>query len=189
LTPGGNPTSKYTRRFGTPIFFASFTVFSAFCSDAKKGPDSLALGADSLNKDLRSRDATDVAAAAQGRSAAEAPGQEEALARRRRAPTRPAQPNDSARHDDHASGNTVTMNRKPAMRRKRWRCSRHDSGWRDDQYELVEGLHRHERGWRSRDGDGPERRDGLERRDDSGRRDGQLTVTALKRSENPTIRL
>ena len=45
--------SKYTRRFGTPIVIAAFTVFAACSSDAKKGPDSVALGSDStLNKDL-----------------------------------------------------------------------------------------------------------------------------------------
>ncbi len=45
--------SKYTRRIGAPIVMAAFTAFAACRSDAKKGPDSLALGTDStLNRDL-----------------------------------------------------------------------------------------------------------------------------------------
>jgi len=45
--------SKYIRRFGTPMIVAAFTVVAACRSDAKKGPDSTALGADStLNRDL-----------------------------------------------------------------------------------------------------------------------------------------
>ena len=45
--------SKYTRRIGAPIVLAAFTAFAACRSDAKKGPDSLALGTDStLNRDL-----------------------------------------------------------------------------------------------------------------------------------------
>jgi len=44
---------KYIRRVGAPIALAAFTAFAACRSDAKKGPDSVALGADStLNRDL-----------------------------------------------------------------------------------------------------------------------------------------
>src|SRR5678815_6108833 len=53
MTPGGTLMSKYTRRIGAPIVMAALTAFAACRSDAKKGPDSLALGADStLNRDL-----------------------------------------------------------------------------------------------------------------------------------------
>ncbi|MEP6494891.1 MAG: hypothetical protein ABJF01_19545 [bacterium] len=45
--------SKYTRRLGAPFVLASVILISACSSDAKKGPDSTALGADTtLNKDL-----------------------------------------------------------------------------------------------------------------------------------------
>jgi hypothetical protein len=44
---------KYIRRIGAPIVLAAFTAFAACRSDAKKGPDSTALGTDStLNRDL-----------------------------------------------------------------------------------------------------------------------------------------
>ncbi|HTE48011.1 MAG TPA: hypothetical protein VK636_22400 [Gemmatimonadaceae bacterium] len=44
---------KYTRRLGAPFVLASVVLISACSSDAKKGPDSTALGADTtLNKDL-----------------------------------------------------------------------------------------------------------------------------------------
>lgn len=44
---------KYTRHLGAPFVFASVILLGACSSDAKKGPDSLALGADStLNRDL-----------------------------------------------------------------------------------------------------------------------------------------
>jgi hypothetical protein len=44
---------KYIRRVGAPIVLAAFTAFAACRSDAKKGPDSAALGTDStLNRDL-----------------------------------------------------------------------------------------------------------------------------------------
>jgi len=44
---------KYIRRVGAPIVLAAFTAFAACSKDAKKGPDSGALGADStLNRDL-----------------------------------------------------------------------------------------------------------------------------------------
>ena len=44
---------KYIRRIGAPIVLAAFTAFAACRSDAKKGPDSAALGTDStLNRDL-----------------------------------------------------------------------------------------------------------------------------------------
>src|SRR5678816_4158735 len=61
MTPGGTLMSKYTRRIGAPIVMAALTAFAACRSDAKKGPDSLALGTDStLNRDLAlaSRDTT-----------------------------------------------------------------------------------------------------------------------------------
>src|SRR5438045_3217386 len=45
--------SKYSRRVGAPIVIAAFAFVAACRSDAKKGPDSTALGADStLNRDL-----------------------------------------------------------------------------------------------------------------------------------------
>ena len=45
--------SKYTRRLGAPIALATVTLLGACRSDAKKGPDSTALGADTtLNRDL-----------------------------------------------------------------------------------------------------------------------------------------
>ncbi len=53
--------SKYTRRLGAPAFLALVTLFAACSSADKKGPDSLALGADStLNRDLAmaNRDST-----------------------------------------------------------------------------------------------------------------------------------
>jgi hypothetical protein len=44
---------KYTRHLGAPIVFASVVLLGACSSDAKKGPDSTALGADTtLNRDL-----------------------------------------------------------------------------------------------------------------------------------------
>jgi hypothetical protein len=44
---------KYIRRVGAPIVLAAFTAFAACSKDAKKGPDSGALGADTtLNRDL-----------------------------------------------------------------------------------------------------------------------------------------
>jgi hypothetical protein len=44
---------KYIRRVGAPIVLAAFTAFAACRSDAKKGPDSVALSTDStLNRDL-----------------------------------------------------------------------------------------------------------------------------------------
>src|SRR5678816_4793962 len=44
---------KYTRHLGAPFVFATVILLGACSSDAKKGPDSLALGADStLNRDL-----------------------------------------------------------------------------------------------------------------------------------------
>jgi len=44
---------KYIRQVGAPIALAALTAFAACRSDAKKGPDSAALGADStLNRDL-----------------------------------------------------------------------------------------------------------------------------------------
>jgi hypothetical protein len=53
--------SKYTRRLGAPVLVAVATLLGACRSDAKKGPDSTALGADStLNRDLAlaNRDST-----------------------------------------------------------------------------------------------------------------------------------
>jgi hypothetical protein len=110
--------SKYTRRFGTPIMIAAFTVFAACSSDTKKGPDSVALGTDStLNKDLAlaGRDSTsqpqlkDV-------PAAEAPSTAKKSAPARttpRAPTRPAQPKTiPPATTTTPSGNTVTTNPK-----------------------------------------------------------------------------
>lgn len=45
--------SKYSRQFGTPMIVAAFALLAACSSDAKKGPDSVALGTDStLNRDL-----------------------------------------------------------------------------------------------------------------------------------------
>ncbi len=45
--------SKYTRRFGAPIALVVVTLLGACRSDAKKGPDSAALSADTtLNRDL-----------------------------------------------------------------------------------------------------------------------------------------
>ena len=100
--------SKYTRRFGTPIVIAAFTVFAACSSDAKKGPDSVALGADStLNKDLAlaSRDSTaqpqlkDVPAAERAVDGKEErSGSDDAA----RADASRAAEDDSACHDDHA---------------------------------------------------------------------------------------
>lgn len=44
---------KYTRHLGAPFFFATVIFIGACSSDAKKGPDSTALGADTtLNRDL-----------------------------------------------------------------------------------------------------------------------------------------
>jgi hypothetical protein len=44
---------KYIRRVGAPIVLAAFTAFAACSKDAKKGPDSGALGTDTtLNRDL-----------------------------------------------------------------------------------------------------------------------------------------
>jgi hypothetical protein len=45
--------SKYTRRLGAPIFVILVAGLGACSRDAKKGPDTVALGADtSLNRDL-----------------------------------------------------------------------------------------------------------------------------------------
>jgi hypothetical protein len=107
--------SKYTRRWNADLI-AAFTVFAACSSDAKKGPDSVALGTDStLNKDLAlaGRDSTsqpqlkDV-------PAAEAPAKKSAPARTTpRAPTRPAQPKTiPPATTTTPSGNTVTTNPK-----------------------------------------------------------------------------
>jgi len=112
--------SKYTRRFGTPIVIAAFTVFAACSSDAKKGPDSVALGSDStLNKDLAlaGRDSTaqpqlkDVPAA---EAPAPSTAKKSAPARTTpRTPTRPTQPNTiPPATTTTASGNTVTTNPK-----------------------------------------------------------------------------
>ena len=112
--------SKYTRRFGAPILIAAFTAFTACSSDAKKGPDSVALGTDStLNKDLAlaGRDTTsqpqlkDVPAAM---PEAPATAKKSAPARTTpRAPTRPAQPKTiPPATTTTASGNTVTTNPK-----------------------------------------------------------------------------
>ena len=112
--------SKYTRRFGTPIVIAAFTVFAACSSDTKKGPDSVALGTDStLNKDLAlaGRDSTaqpqlkDVPAA---EAPAPSTAKKSAPARTTpRAPTRPAQPKTiPPATTTTPSGNTVTTNPK-----------------------------------------------------------------------------
>jgi len=119
--------SKYIRRFGTPMLIAAFTMFAACRSDAKKGPDSTALGTDStLNKDLAlaSRDSTaqpalkDVPAATP-----EAPARTASPAPKKRAPERttprtPSRPANSpvatapatTSPTTTASGNTVTKN-------------------------------------------------------------------------------
>jgi hypothetical protein len=45
--------SKYTHRLGAPVFVVVVSLLAACSGDAKKGPDSTALGADSaLNRDL-----------------------------------------------------------------------------------------------------------------------------------------
>ena len=117
--------SKYTRRIGAPIVLAALTAFAACRSDAKKGPDSLALGTDStLNRDLAlaGRDTTaqpqlkDVPAT----KTAEAPPPAEAPARRtstapKSTPRTPPRTTTTPKTTPPvptttASGNTVTTN-------------------------------------------------------------------------------
>lgn len=91
--------SKYIRHFGTPMLIAAFAVFAACRSDAKKGPDSTALGTDStLNKDLAlaGRDTTaqpalkDVPAAAPEAPASSIPKKRAPERTTPRPPSRPA---------------------------------------------------------------------------------------------------
>src|SRR5436305_12173629 len=93
--------SKYSRRVGAPIVIAAFAFVAACRSDAKKGPDSSALGSDStLNRDLAlaGRDTTaqpqlkDVPAATAGAPAVESPAKKTAIPRTapRTAPRPPA---------------------------------------------------------------------------------------------------
>ena len=118
--------SKYIRRFGTPMIVAAFTLFAACRSDAKKGPDSTALGTDStLNRDLAlaGRDSTaqpqlkDVPAATP-----EAPALSTAKKRapERTTPRTPSRPSKPAvippATTTTPSGNTVTTNPKDGAR-------------------------------------------------------------------------
>ena len=115
--------SKYSRRFGAPILIAALVSIAACGSDAKKGPDTTALGKDSaLNRDLAlaGRDTTvqpqlkDVPAAKPEAPAPVTPTKR-APARTppRTAPkTTPAQtpPPPQPTTTTTASGNTVTTN-------------------------------------------------------------------------------
>ncbi|MEO7086600.1 MAG: hypothetical protein ABI442_11770 [Gemmatimonadaceae bacterium] len=115
---------KYTRRFGAPVVFAAVALLGACSSDAKKGPDGTALGADtSLNKDLAlaSRDTVakpqlqDVPAGAAVAPAPtrRAPRAEQPRTRPRETPRDnppiPVPPPEPATRTT-ASGNTVTRN-------------------------------------------------------------------------------
>ena len=185
--------SKYTRRLGTPIVIAAFTVFAACSSDAKKGPDSVALGTDStLNKRSCARGSRlDRAAAAQRRSGGSTgvDGQEERSGSddAARADASCAAENDSAGHDDDAQwqhGDDEFEDGRWQDSRRR-RC-RNDPGRRDAHHErLVEDLHRHERGRRSRHGDGSTNAvTGSNGATIPAGATVNMTVTALKRSEN-----
>ena len=117
---------KYIRRVGAPIALAAFTAFAACSKDAKKGPDSGALGADStLNRDLAlaGRDTAaqpalkDVPAPATPAAPAEAPPKKATTPERRAPKTtpRPAPKTAPAAATPPApvttaSGNTVTTN-------------------------------------------------------------------------------
>lgn len=115
---------KYIRRVGAPIVLAAFTAFAACSKDAKKGPDSGALGADStLNRDLAlaGRDTAaqpalkDVPAAAPP-APAEAPPKKTTTPERRPPKTTPrTEPKTAPAATPPApvttaSGNTVTTN-------------------------------------------------------------------------------
>jgi hypothetical protein len=114
--------SKYIRRFGTPMIVAAFTVIAACHSDAKKGPDSTALGTDStLNRDLAlaGRDTTaqpqlkDVPAATPEAPAPSSPKKRAPERTTPRTPSRPSQPAVMPPATTTTpSGNTVTTNPK-----------------------------------------------------------------------------
>jgi hypothetical protein len=120
---------KYTRRVAGPIAVAAFALFSACRSDAKKGPDSLALGTDStLNRDLAmaGRDTTvqpqlkDVPSTTPAAPAPSAPAHRTTTRARTRERTTPrntpgtvpraAPPARSSQPPTTANGNTVTTN-------------------------------------------------------------------------------
>jgi hypothetical protein len=120
---------KYTRRLGAPVFIALVTVLGACSKDAKKGPDSMALGADTtLNRDLAmaNRDTTvkpqlnDVPAtttpASKPQPIARAPRPVNRAPARQTPRNNPPAPAPAAQPPAHpvptttASGNTVTTN-------------------------------------------------------------------------------
>jgi hypothetical protein len=115
--------SKYSRQFGTPMIAAAFALLAACGSEAKKGPDSVALGTDStLNRDLAlaGRDTTaqpqlkDVPATSAAAPAPAAPTKRAPAPARTtpRTPTRtnPAPVTPPPTTTTTASGNTVTKN-------------------------------------------------------------------------------
>jgi len=120
---------KYIRQVGVPITLAAFALFSACRSDAKKGPDSLALGTDStLNRDLAmaGRDTTvqpqlkDIPSTTPAAPAPSAPERRTTTPARTREHTTPrnaprseprsAPPTQSSQPTTTANGNTVTTN-------------------------------------------------------------------------------
>ena len=114
---------KYIRRVGAPIVLAAFTAFAACRSDAKKGPDSTALGADStLNRDLALAGRDTAAQPALKDVPAEAPPPSEAAAKKTPSPERRSPPKTQTKTQPKAvpaappapvttaSGNTVTKN-------------------------------------------------------------------------------
>jgi hypothetical protein len=118
--------SKYIRRFGTPMIVAAFTFIAACGSNAKKGPDSTALGTDStLNRDLALA-SRDTAAQPQLKDVpattpeAPAPSTAKKRAPERTTPRPPSRPNKPAvmppattpATTTTPSGNTVTTNSK-----------------------------------------------------------------------------
>jgi hypothetical protein len=114
---------KYIRRVGAPIVLAAFTAFAACRSDAKKGPDSTALGTDStLNRDLALAGRDTAAQPALKDVPAEAPPPSEAAAKKTPSPERRSPPKIETKTQPKAvpaappkpvttaSGNTVTTN-------------------------------------------------------------------------------
>ena len=115
---------KYIRRVGAPIVLAAFTAFAACRSDAKKGPDSTALGTDStLNRDLALAGRDSAAQPALKDVPAEAPPAEASAPKKTPTPERRSPPKTQTKTQPKAvptttapapvttaSGNTVTTN-------------------------------------------------------------------------------
>ena len=165
LTPGGNSHVEIYPPLRNARLCSPRSRFSRRAAPmTKKGPDSVALGADStLNQRSRAREPRHDG---RSRSSRTFPRprrrrrQRRALRlgrrrARRRVPRTP-KPRMSARHDDHAEwqhGDDESENRR--CERNGWRRGRDDSGRRDAHHErLVEDLHGNERGRRPRHGDG-----------------------------------